>query len=128
VVIIRVIAGTYVICLALAGYGLGQLFFGRFSLVDTICAVAAVATVVTATICRGRLPCRVTVAALGLVAIACVGIDAFDYYLHFDSPGNDNAWELKLPFILSLVLIGSSGFTTRALHRPNTSLERTRER
>jgi hypothetical protein len=64
---------------------------------------------------------------LNSIAILCFGIEVADYYLQPHSAGNHFAWDMNAPFLLSLVImLAANVFGWR--FRPNTSLERTRER
>ena len=121
------IASLYVIFFALVGYGFGQLFFGTFSWVGTICAVSALGSIFGVAMCAGKSWCRLFLIALSSIAIICFCIEVADYYLRPHSPGNNFAWEMSAPFLLSLVIIlAAHVFGWR--FRPNTSLERTRDR
>jgi hypothetical protein len=121
------LASLYVVLFSVVGYGFGQLFFGTFSWVATVCALSALGSVFGVAACAGRTWCRWALAALALIAIACVGLETIHYYRELDIPGNDFAWEMRGPFVLCLAFIGGVHIYGQ-LHRPNTSLERTRER
>jgi hypothetical protein len=121
------VASLYIVFMSLVGYGFGQLFFGTFSWVATICAVAALGSVFGVAICAGRSWCRPMLIVLSCIAILCFGLEVADYYRRLNSPGNSFAWDLKAPFLLGLLIVLSAniyGFR----YRPNTSLERTREK
>jgi uncharacterized membrane protein len=102
------LAGTYVVLFGLLGF-FGQLFFGRFSLSDTAVSISGFLAVLFAAACRGMPRCRKVVAGVTLVALGCVAISAMEYYKLYDIPGNDFAWEFRVPFILCLMLVGVAG-------------------
>jgi hypothetical protein len=120
------LASLYVVFFSVIGYGFGQLFFGTFSWIATVCALSALGAVFGAAVCAGRSWCQGALAGLALTAIACVGLEAVEYYREFDSPGNYFAWEMRVPFVLCLVFICSAHIYGQ-VHRPNTSFERTRD-
>jgi hypothetical protein len=120
------IAGAYVVWMALVGYAFGQLIYGNFSLVDTATCISALLTVLSAVACRGTPHCRKVVAILCAISLGCVALGAEEYYRLYDSPGNDYAWDIRVPFILCLIVVGAAGVFIQSDHRPNTSLERTR--
>ncbi len=120
------LASLYVVFFSVVGYGFGQLFFGTFSWVATVCALSALGTVLGAAVCASRTWCRGALAALALTAIACVALEAIEYYRKLDIPGNDFAWEMRGPFVLCLAFICGVHIYGQ-FHGPNKSLERTRE-
>jgi hypothetical protein len=123
---IVLLASLYVVFIAVVGYGFGQLFFGTFSWVATICALSALGSVFGAAICAGRSWCRPILVLLSVIAILCFGLEVADYYLRLDIPGNNFSWDMNAPFLLSLlILLAANIYGWR--YRPNTSLERTRE-
>ena len=122
-----VLASIYVVLFVLIGYGFGQLFFGTFSPVATFGGLCALGAVFGAAACAGWHRCQLVLALLSFIAIACVGLEALDYYMHHDIPGNYFGWGMRVPFILCLAVIGGMNVFGQ-LHRPNTSLERTRGR
>jgi hypothetical protein len=120
------LASLYVVFIALVGYGFGQLFFGTFSWIGTICAVTALGSIFGAAVCAGKSWCRLLLVAMSTVSILCFGLEVVDYYRRLDIPGNSFAWDMKAPFLLSLlILLAANIYGWR--YRPNTSLERTRE-
>jgi hypothetical protein len=124
---IVLLASLYIVFIALIGYGLGQLFFGMFSWVATICALSALGSVFGAALCTGKSWCRLFFASLSLIAILCFGLEVVDYYRRLDIPGNNFAWDMKAPFLLSLlILLAANIYGWRS--RPNTSLERALDR
>ena len=102
------LAGTYIVLFGLLGF-FGQLFFGKFSLSDTAVSIAGFLAVLFAVACRGTPRCRTVVVVVTLVALGCVAISALEYYRLYDIPGNDFAWEFRVPFIFCLVLVGFAG-------------------
>jgi len=121
------IAGAYVVWIALVGYAFGQLIYGNFSLIDTATCISALLTVLFAVACRGTPDCRKAVAILCAISLGCVAIGAEEYYRLYDSPGNSYAWDMRVPFILCLIIVGTAGIFIQPDHGPNSSLERTRE-
>ena len=122
-----VLASVYLVFVAVVGYGFGQLFFGTFSLVSTICALSALGSVFGAALCAGWKWCQASLAFLSLVAIICFVLEVIDYYQRLDIPGNYFAWGMLGPFVASLLIIFAANLYGH-FHRPNKSLERTRER
>ena len=124
---IVLLASLYVLLFAVFGYGFGQLFFGMFSWVSTICALSAIGSVFGVALCAGKPWCRGTLALLSVVAILCFGLEVLDYYGGLHSAGNSFAWAMQGPFVVSLLIILAANVVGWR-SRPNTSLERTRER
>jgi hypothetical protein len=120
-------ASLYVVFMAVVGYGFGQLFFGTFSLTGTICALSAVGSIVGVPMCGGARGCRLVLLLLITLAMVCFGLEVVDYYTTQHAPGNYFAWDMNGPFLLCLLIVFSANLYGY-LHRPNTSLERTRER
>jgi len=120
------VASLYIVFFAVVGYGFGQLFFGTFSWVSTICALSAVGSVFGSAICAEKSWCRPFLVLLSATSILCFGLEVFDYYHRLDIPGNNFAWDMNAPFLASLlILLAANIYGLR--YRPNTSLERTRE-
>jgi hypothetical protein len=120
------LASLYIVFFVVVGYGLGQLFFGAFSPVATVGGLSALGSVFGAAACAGQRWCRVALALLSLIAIACVGLEALVYYKYHNIPGNYFGWPMRVPFVVCLAIIGAANLIAQ-YHRPNTSLERTRE-
>jgi hypothetical protein len=126
-VIALFLARLYVLSLALAGYLGGQLFFGEFSLLDSICGITATLTALASFVCSSRKSCQVTSISSAAIAGVCVMLGAVAYYLHSNVRGNDYAWELRLPFLICLPLIGMHAMAKwETLHGRNNSPEHTR--
>jgi len=102
------LAGLYVVLISVLGF-LGQIFFGMFSLVATAASISAMLAVLFAAVCRGIPKCRFAVAGMTLVALSCAALDAIQYYRLYDSPGNYYPWDLQLPFIICLIVVGFAG-------------------
>jgi hypothetical protein len=95
----------YVLFVGLSFLG-GQLFFGYFewsASVGGLCAVlAAVFTGGFAT--RTRLA-RIITIGLCVVALVAVGFNAYQYYAHYNTPGNYYAWFMIGPYCAGLALL-----------------------
>ncbi len=126
-VALRWFASLYVVVIALVGYGLGQLFFARFSLVDTICGTSAVLAVFASGKCGGQNPCRYAVGAICAISLVCILLGAIEYYRYYDIPGNNYAWPMRAPFALAVAFLGTRGFGIPTSDRPNKSPERSRD-
>jgi hypothetical protein len=123
--VMLVLASLFVILYVFLSF-FGQVFFGTFSLIVTFGSLSALAAVFGVAACAGWRWCGVAIAMLCLIAIACVGMEAFDYYQNHDIPGNYFGWGLRVPFLLCLAVIGTAHLFGH-IHRPGKSLERTRD-
>jgi len=103
------LAGLYVVVFGALGF-IGQLFFGKFSPSETAVSISGFIAVLFAAACRGIARCRAMVVIATLVALGCVAIDAIQYYRLHNFSGSSYAWDIRIPFILCLVVIGSAGF------------------
>jgi hypothetical protein len=121
------VAMLYVVFVAVVGYGFGQLFFGDFQLIGSVCGLSALGSVAGIALCAGRRICYRFVAILSAIAVICVALEAIDYYRNLDIAGNNFGWEMQGPFVVCLVAIGAAALFGNRDHRPNKSLERTRE-
>lgn len=105
------ICQTYVLFIAVTGFILGQLFFGQFDLWSNVTGFSGIIAVII-----GIGP-QATTSRKALIELACcvlalVGVlmGAIDYYLNYNIPGNDYAWEFRGPYLLALFYMTYSAF------------------
>jgi hypothetical protein len=115
-----VAACLYIVFFAVVGYGFGQLFFGDFSWAATVGALSALGAVAGGSLCDGWKHCRILVAALCALSIACVGIEAIQFYRYFDIPGNYFGWAMRIAFILCLFALAAASLFGHLRHRPQS--------
>ena len=103
-----VIARVFVALIAVAAL-FGQLFFGQFSFPSTMTGVGGLITAAFGTRTDVRSPHNSAV-LLAFAGIAFLGflLEAYEYYSRHNVPGNDFAWELHGPFLVSLIYIAFS--------------------
>ena len=102
------IARGFTIFVAAAGFLFGQVFFGIFSIVDTVTGVSGVLAGGLSWLPYRNLFMRLVVTICCLTALVGVGLDAYTYYTKYHCPGNNYGWFLQIPFIVSLLFIGYS--------------------
>lgn len=102
-----IVARAYVLLIALAGEIFGQMFFGNFSLAATITGVSGIfAGALGGLQCRANSTMGKFVMFCCLAALGGTSAQAIHYHMELNIPGNNFGWELRAPFILSLLLIG----------------------
>ena len=103
------IARIYVALISI-GQFMGQAYFGHFSVPSTVTGVCGLIASAVGARPRAHKSIVARVAVLASVALGLVGVvlEAGEYYSLYDVPGNDFAWELRGPFVVSLLYIGFS--------------------
>jgi hypothetical protein len=101
----------HVVLIALVGSIFGQLFFGRFDLWSSVAAISGISAALIG-IGSKSTTSRKSLVVLVCSMLALLGelMGAVDYYLHYNIPGNDYAWELRGPYLLALLYMGYSAF------------------
>jgi hypothetical protein len=109
---VRELSRVIVLFVAAAGFLLGQLFTGDFTLAATLAGVGGVLAGALAT----ARPLRRVVLLGCALALVGAALHIFDYYSVPQLPGNYYPWFLTGPFIAAALIIGYGAWRGGALH------------
>jgi len=100
------IACVYSLFVAVAGFLFGQAFFGNFSLPATVAGTAGtLAAVAGFRLTAGRIQTGTFAFWCAIAGLVGVAMDAANYYINLNAPGNYYAWFLNGPFCVALLFI-----------------------
>jgi hypothetical protein len=112
------ISRVIIILLGLFGFIFGQLFFNSFSLGSTMAGVFGIlaAVLVGKPIMAFKIKIYLVI-AFSFLSITGITIDAFNYYIYLNTPGNNFGWHLVAPYIVCLILINWFAITAHLTRR-----------